>query len=333
MAYRALVVTLCFSLAGLPLAMAKPQQASGQLLASQRCEAFQSVSKGTNPGNYQLKKGNKYKVLQKNRRKNGNWLRIDLGKVSQGDHKRWVKASCGQWLAKSSATTAVTATGTSCQSVGNFSRYVLAASWQPGFCEHSKSGASKAECKAMARQKLSVNHLTLHGLWPNNPSCGRSYRNCSTEPLQLSSNTLKALEKWMPNTRFTGDDGFARYQWKAHGSCQAGDDDSYFLLAASLVKQLNSGPLGKLLSEYTGQSLATKTFYREAKQHYAIDQQQLQLVCRKGKYLEEIRLALKKPLDSQAPLRGNIDKNGKLLPLNSKERCGSNIYIERSGPA
>src|SRR5688500_1270964 len=40
---------------------------------------------------------------------------------------------------------------------------ILAASWQPAFCE----GASgKPECRQQGKSRFDANHFALHGLWP-----------------------------------------------------------------------------------------------------------------------------------------------------------------------
>jgi ribonuclease T2 len=52
--------------------------------------------------------------------------------------------------------------------------YVLAITWQPGFCEHAKYNGKKPECDAMNSGALEAKTLSLHGLWPNKQECGTS---------------------------------------------------------------------------------------------------------------------------------------------------------------
>ena len=99
--------------------------------------------------------------------------------------------------------------------------------WQPGFCEHKSGNRDKPECRDLMSGKLRIDHLTLHGLWPNNPSCGASYAYCPGPRLQLQPQTIASIQPWMPNWYYSS--RFGAYQWQKHGTCQTGlDDDRYF---------------------------------------------------------------------------------------------------------
>lgn len=54
---------------------------------------------------------------------------------------------------------------------GDFDRYVLALSWQTGFCQsmHDRNRNEPAECKAQQEQADKSDFLTVHGLWPGLP--------------------------------------------------------------------------------------------------------------------------------------------------------------------
>jgi len=91
---------------------------------------------------------------------------------------RWVKSSCGEsnFLGQSKPTTKPSTPNNnkgngSCSTAGNFDSYVLALTWQPGFCEHFSYKGKKPECDAINSGKLASTNLTLHGLWPNKKSC------------------------------------------------------------------------------------------------------------------------------------------------------------------
>ncbi len=77
-----------------------PAQASiqlqGQFRATQACEAFQSLRKGTNPGNIRLTPNIIYPVTAKNKQEaTYYYLRIENANPAS----RWVSIDCGELLA------------------------------------------------------------------------------------------------------------------------------------------------------------------------------------------------------------------------------------------
>ena len=55
---------------------------------------------------------------------------------------------------------------------GDFDRYVLALSWQTGFCQsqHDHGGREPEECRLQKELPQKIDFLTVHGLWPGLPN-------------------------------------------------------------------------------------------------------------------------------------------------------------------
>jgi ribonuclease I len=54
---------------------------------------------------------------------------------------------------------------------GDFDRYVLALSWQTGFCQSmvERNRNEPDECRLQKESKTKTDFLTVHGLWPGLP--------------------------------------------------------------------------------------------------------------------------------------------------------------------
>lgn len=318
---------LVFSLtAGLILPANGSERVSGTFTAARACEAYKSFKGGTNPGAVKTVPGTTYQAVEINA-KEWEWIRIDIPGVS--DSPRWVSRQCGTADIATSARGG-TATGQACNVKGQHDSYVLALSWQPGFCEHFRYTGTKQECDALARSEIEVNYLTLHGLWPNKRGCGNAYGNCPGPELQLERATIAKIAPWMPNFMF--DTKFGAYEWKKHGTCQALPDDEYFLTAVQAVKIVNESGIGQYIKKNVGQTMSIKKFFDHVKtQHGENVAKKLTVVCSKEKYLQEIRLSL--PLDFRVD--GGIEQlaAGHAVSAPVPSRCGADqIYIERSGP-
>lgn len=219
-----------------------------------------------------------------------------------------------------------------CQQADRYDSYVLALSWQPGFCERLPGNERKPECAALAKGKLSIDHLTLHGLWPNNHACGSGYGRCPGKPLQLRQETITFIQPWMPNWYF-GDD-FGSYEWQKHGTCQSTwEDDDYFRTAVTALKTLNDSSAGAYLRANIGGAISRRVFLEKINQDAGSDQaaDNVQLLCA-GEALYEIRVLL-------APGFVAGKGMGELLAGSLDERIGKDakacrqdrIVIERGG--
>ncbi|MCM2294187.1 ribonuclease T2 [Allorhizobium sp. BGMRC 0089] len=135
---------------------------------------------------------------------------------------------------------------------------LLAASWEPAFCE-GKSG--KPECKSQTADRFDASHFSLHGLWPMR----KDYCNVSKADIEadktgrwddlpavtLSAETEKALEKVMPGTQ----SGLQKHEWLRHGTCTGLSQEDYFKSAISLMDDLNTSAVQALFASHIGKEV------------------------------------------------------------------------------
>ena len=222
--------------------------------------------------------------------------------------------------------------GPSCKRPDIFETNVLAMTWQPGFCEHLPGNKDKPECRAMMSGKLTVDHLTLHGLWPSNRSCGTSYGHCPGKRMHLQPETITYIQPWMPNWYYSS--SFGAYEWRKHGTCQTAlDDDRYFRKAVDAVIIFNNSPAGQYLVENRGKWISKKVFLGKLNQAVGDKRaaDNLTLLCR-GDALYEIRLLLARNfVEGQGiglMMQGALDEQaGKGRGTCRNDR----LWIERSG--
>lgn len=306
----------------------------GTFVASRACDAYLSFRKGTNPGAVRVSAGGEYELKETND-KDRAWFRVEIPGVA--DPLRWVAAECGvtKNLALVGAGTgaALAAAGAGeCSIANRHDSYVLAVSWQPGFCEHVKYNGTKPECDHMASGQLVVSNLTLHGLWPNRQQCGTGYGNCSAAALQLSEETVSYISPWMPN--FFYEQVFGNYQWKKHGSCSGMASDPYFRRAVDAVKTLNDSAAGRYITDNIGGKISKKEFQTRLRGETGKDPapHAFTLLCT-NKQLVEIRVRL--PLTFKEGSSLNELLGADLPPAASadpKECKGDEILVEASGP-
>ncbi|WEM40979.1 ribonuclease [Photobacterium sp. DA100] len=252
----------------------------------------------------------------------GEWLQIVVPAASPA--LRWVNLSCGQ--SDFSPPLKEKVTNQQCKAKGQYDSYLLAISWQHGFCEHATGHAAKPECTAIHRQQLAIYNLTLHGLWPTRQSCGIRYGYCDPDKaMELKPETIDAIAPWIPNFYYQTD--FGAYQWKKHGSCQHREDDDYFLLATSLVRQVDASLIGRYIKQHAGQQMPIEPFKQvltDSFGSHAVNR--IQLSCIKKRYLQEIRLSLGKDFEQQDSL-SSILSSGPALP-SFAGNCGPTVVIE-----
>lgn len=311
-------------------ALAEPAQ--GSFVASQRCEAFQSIRKQTNPDGLQVQPGQRYEVVEVNK-PDFDWLRIRI--PDSATPLRWVSAGCGSvegLVFNTGKPARPDGGGDLCSTPDQHDGYVLAATWQPGFCEHASYKGSKPECEGLESGELRISHLTLHGLWPNRRSCGKSYGHCAGPDLKLSADTLAYVRPWMPNFRYGS--SFGRYQWDKHGVCQTQmDDDAYFRRAVDLVRQLDQSAAGQYIVANIGGAISKRAFYERVERDFGNRKAQnnLLLIC-SGQYLQEVRVALPRALKQADSLVGVVDGQFAASRARDRNECSADrILIEAGG--
>ena len=226
---------------------------NGVFTVEKSCDAHRSIRKQSKPT--ALNKGQKYTVKAKNKPAPSHYL-IDIPNQPIGS---WVAVECGSL--KGGATASSVKSGTPKKSKGG--EYLLALSWQPGFCSTHKS---KKECKNANSSLPSAKGLSLHGLWPqprNNAYCGVSEADKTIDrrgrwdllkKLDLTSDTIKALNVAMPGYVSK----LQRHEWIKHGTCYSKDAETYYKDSIRLTNNFNDSPVAALMKSSKGKSLTLK---------------------------------------------------------------------------
>lgn len=300
------------------------ERASGSFTASRACDGYSSFAKGNNPGTIKTKPGAEYVVSEVNKPGNYEWVRIDIPEASPT--LRWVSRECGVAMLDT-APGPERGGAAMCSTPNKQDSYVLAMSWQAGFCEHGKHG-KKPECDALGDGSLSVNNLTLHGLWPNRRQCGQNYGNCDGAPFALSEETVSHIAPWMPN--FYYETSFGQYEWNKHGKCQSLDPDRYFKKAVAALKIVNASLVGETVLRNTGRAFASADFFQALKAKYGDKvARNVMLICSGQDYLQEIRVNL--PLNFSTE-QGMAELVGDAVGFGSRTSgCGAQIRVEANG--
>jgi ribonuclease T2 len=156
---------------------------------------------------------------------------------------------------------------------------VLALTWLNGFC---KVNPAKAVCVNRKNGDYSLNHFTLHGLWPKKKYCSR-------KPVNLSKNFLKTLQKYMPGAKF----GLAGHEWKKHGTCFGSDPETYFITGIKFTQQFNETMILQFFNMHMGQGVSLKRMRWLFGQVFGkSNMRKFQMICKNG-YITEFRIKLK----------------------------------------
>ena len=159
--------------------------------------------------------------------------------------------------AASVSTAPVEVSGDNASGPGRDRFLILAASWEPAFCE---GAADKLECTSMGNKRFDASHFSLHGLWPQESYCGVSQpvrdlddggRWSQLPPIELDSGTRATLDQVMPGTRSQ----LERHEWIKHGTCSGLDPSGYFGTSILLLAALNSSKVRDLFADNVGRKL------------------------------------------------------------------------------
>lgn len=324
---RALTAVAAALLAFTILECGASESARGTFTATRSCEAFSSFAKRSNPGGAQVAAGTAYTVREINK-VDYDWVRVEVPGAQPP--LRWVQRECGTPALEERQADRPPegAAGEVCSVANKQDSYVLAITWQPGFCEHVKYNGKKPECDAMNSGALAARNLSLHGLWPNRKECGTRYGSCSGETFALSKDTIEKIAPWMPN--FFYERTFGAYEWNKHGKCQSLSPDAYFIKAVSAVRVVNDSEVGKIVLGNVGKSFRVSEFFDRVKTRYGDKvASSITLVCTQRKYLQEIRVSL--------PLEFSTDRDlpqmvGNAVPATAREvGCAGEVYVEGAG--
>lgn len=279
---------------------------SGSFQATQTCPAYVSKNSKSNPDDFTIKPNEIYPIREINK-PSPNWIRIEIPLSHYP--LRWVSTQCGMadYEEKNSD---------HCDThKGKADANILALSSQPGFCQHYGYEAGKPECLHLAKNSYQATHLTLHGLWPNQNSCGQHYGYCDTKPkpshcsynaLNLSTEVSNSLDKLMPSYHYGS--CLERHEWNKHGSCQNLSDNGYFSLATRLTTEVNNSAFGQYLTAHNGQTIALVTLrQRIAEAFGANNSTKIRLGCKNG-LLVDVFITLPAIIPEDASLESLINQ-------------------------
>jgi ribonuclease T2 len=191
--------------------------------------------------------------------------------------------------------------------------YVLAISWQPGFCE---TAPKKPECKSQASNRYDADNFALHGLWPqpgSNIYCDVSeaekdldkkgrWRDLQVE--RIDESIWQNLRRIMPGTRSS----LHKHEWVKHGTCTGRDINEYYAQSIWLIERLNETKLRDLFANNIGKIL-TADMIRQSLDESLGDGtgSRLRVSCKKDRdsdrlLIVELTLGLSDPFEKDADL-------------------------------
>jgi ribonuclease T2 len=271
----------------------------GCFIADAACPALASIRKATNPGEIVTAPGRAYELQGANSRDATHFQILIEGAEPR---QRWVEITCGH-AAPSCEEPAPPPDGEQT----SLPDAVLAASWQPAFCELRNR---TPECASQDQHRFDASHFALHGLWPGpreNVYCGVSGMDQAIDEagqwdrlpqVRLSSTTRAQLEEVMPGTR----SGLDRHEWIKHGTCYEASAEEYFRDSLQVMEELNASPVREFFAVRIGEQASLgeiRAAFDEAFGAGAGDA--VSMECEDGMILE-LRIHLKGEITERASL-------------------------------
>lgn len=236
---------------------------------------------------------------------------------------------------------------------GDFDNYVLALSWQSGFCQsmHERKRNEPAECRTQQSPDDKSALLTVHGLWPDLPNsvAARGVDNrrwmrygCATRPIPnmpqvsggkkcsapdtgMSPTLAEKLSGVMPGAG--GKSCLERYEFAKHGACFGFDPDAYFGTMVRLNQDVRQSPVGQFLANNYGKTVQRKDLEQAVAQAWGkANVKAVKLTCHSNPaYLTEIQINIKASGINQ-PLSADT-----LQPQPHPGNCGKSFVIDAVG--
>ncbi|MEN0613084.1 ribonuclease I [Klebsiella indica] len=236
---------------------------------------------------------------------------------------------------------------------GDFDRYVLALSWQTGFCQsmHDRKRNEPEECRLQQERDNKADFLTVHGLWPGLPKSiaarGVDQRRwmrfgCATRPIPnmpeaqagrkcqaaetgLSLEMANKLNDVMPGAG--GSSCLERYEYAKHGVCFGFNPDDYFAAMVRLNGEVKHSPVGTFLAKHYGQTVSRDDFDAAVAQAYGKQNvKAFKLTCHGNPaYLTEMQISIK-AASINTPLA--VDS---FLPQPHPGNCGKQFVLDKAG--
>lgn len=236
---------------------------------------------------------------------------------------------------------------------GDFENYVLALSWQSGFCQsmHERNRKEPAECRNQTAGDDKTALLTVHGLWPGLPrtiaargvdnqrwmrfGCStrpipdypqvKASRKCSAPDTGISDSLASKLGQVMPGAG--GSSCLERYEFAKHGACFGFDPNAYFGTMVRLNQEVRQSPVGQFLANNYGKQVDRSALEQAIASAWGKDKvKAVKLTCHSNPaYLTEMQLTIKAPAINQ-PLSGDS-----LASQPHPGNCGSHFIIDATG--
>jgi len=236
---------------------------------------------------------------------------------------------------------------------GDFKSYVLALSWQTGFCQsqHENGRNEPDECRLQKETQQKVNYLTVHGLWPSLPKSiaargvdekrwmrfgcatrpvpnmpeAKASRKCAAAETGLSLEMANRLNEVMPGAG--GTSCLERYEYAKHGVCFGFDPDDYFGTMVRMNREIKQSALGRFLADNYGKTVSRKGFDAAAVTAFGPQgAKAIKLTCSGNPaWLTEVQIAVKAQAIN-APLTADS-----LLPQPHPGNCGNRFLIDKVG--
>ncbi|EMB4321753.1 ribonuclease I [Pluralibacter gergoviae] len=236
---------------------------------------------------------------------------------------------------------------------GDFDRYVLALSWQTGFCQsqYDRNNKPPVECRLDKEPKDKTSYLTVHGLWPGLPKSiaargvdeGRWMRfGCATRPVPdmpevrasrkcdaaetgLSLEMANRLNNVMPGSG--GKSCLERYEYAKHGVCFGFDPDAYFGTMVRFNGEVKQSAIGQFLAKNYGKTVSREDFDAAIASAYGKESvKAFKLTCNGNPaYLTEMQIAIRAAAVNR-PLAADS-----LLPQPHPGNCGNAFVVDKAG--
>lgn len=236
---------------------------------------------------------------------------------------------------------------------GDFDRYVLALSWQTGFCQsqHDSKRNEPDECRLQTERDRKIDFLTVHGLWPSLPKSiarqgvddrrwmrfgcatrpipnspeARANRKCAADQTGLSLEGAAKLNEVMPGAG--GDSCLERYEYAKHGVCFGFDPDAYFGTMVRMNGEIKQSALGAFLEENYGKKVTRRDFDRAFARTFGPQSvKAVKLSCNgKEAYLTEMQITLAASAINQ-PLAA-----ASFVPQPHPGNCGAGFVLDKVG--
>lgn len=207
--------------------------------------------------------------------------------------------------------------------------YVLALTWQPGFCAERPA---QAECRISAAAEP---RFTLHGLWPQWDINGDGKRDDDDDfcvagefnrriiigldagnwlklpPVALSASGRADLVQAMPGATA----GLDRHEWWKHGSCSGLKPEDYFARSIALLRAVSASRFTRLVVESAGETIGRKPLLDAFEAEFGRGSARaLTLDCSRedgATALQEIRIRLNRRGIGQGLTAENLATSGK----------------------